>query len=816
MIDMLMRYKLMSLIASFVIFPVLFTLISWSASATETGCTEQFFQGGYFMEDDNRVFDDQIYRVFSMEVDTKVYLNSTGNALSGNTLNFDEKFLVSDPGEGTNRIRLRSFSDEEVGWVDRDTVLCRIFPLKDKLSGLLRRVVIRTETAVQGQVQPKIAYHSPDGKCEGGPAGCVKVSRFQWYFVYAERNSRYLLSEAANLGATDARLLGWLPKNDGISWNTAIALRPSEELAKRKGKQGSKEDFICAYTSLADVKQKRGCRQILGGRRWYNLEVRLPIIREHGDVYQVAVSSAASVGSIQETLAYASLNKLKNVDVFFVIDGTKSMKPVIDAIKGTRGRAGLVDRIRTQLKNKQRKGGSIRFGYRVYRDSEKGGKSGVTDDGLPLSNDCRSNEQAFINSFAAVQATPSPNDNDFPENLFGGLVRAARDIASCPDHLKIIFVIGDHGYDAAAQQQRGHSSYNVNAIINRLKQGKRINTLPVVVFIQTPSTVDQVDNKEMYRTSYEKFREQGIRILRGVYSQIEQNIAGTIVNPGDYYHRLPAGDLDQAVVDRIVEPVNNFLQPDIPSRLTTRLRAGESLVEAIQAMRAGSSSNIPILYWNVVAQSLCKRIGKQCNQKVFEGVFEAYIPRSKDIVHEVILSQRQLTNWRGLLGKFKTFWSALRTDRQTRKELVNVLLESIGTVLKLEIDDSGRSMGEFVQFKGGLPYGAKSKLMNYSPGELRNDKIVPRCEIRHLVNYARKKADILRIVEDGDKLALFTEKRLPVGACSGLTAKGLAVPFLPKSPTPMALNRPDEDTEYSFRFQKGNDRYYWIPVSYLP
>ena len=172
-------------------------------------------------------------------------------------------------------------------------------------------------------------------------------------------------------------------------------------------------------------------------------------------------------------------------------------------------------------------------------------------------------------------------------------------------------------------------------------------------------------------------------------------------------------------------------------------------------------------------------------------MFRAYIPASDDLVPEVLLSQKQLENWRDVLGKFKTFWSMLRTGEKSREQVVNALVESISSVLRLEIDDSGMSLGDFVQLKGGLPHGGMSKLMAYTPEELR--KSIPECEIRHLVNYAAKKADIIKIALEGDQLASFTQEELGITACPDLTAKGKSVPHVRRADTGSAeRGRQDE------------------------
>ena len=50
--------------------------------------------------------------------------------------------------------------------------------------------------------------------------------------------------------------------------------------------------------------------------------------------------------------------------------------------------------------------------------------------------------------------------DDYAENLYGGIDQALRDIDECSDNPKMIFVIGDAGYSAVAQQKRGVKSKN--------------------------------------------------------------------------------------------------------------------------------------------------------------------------------------------------------------------------------------------------------------------------------------------------------------------------------------------------------------------
>jgi hypothetical protein len=794
---------------------VAFLLLASAAHASIGGCDEQYFQSGFYLEDNKRVFDDEKFQAFTTRLDTPVFASSTGTDRT-KTVGFSEKLLVKDPGEGSGRVLVRTLADQEIGWIERDDLLCRLYPLADDKSGLLRRVVVQTETAVQGEVTPRTAYHSSGGQCEGGNQSCPKLSRFQWYFVYMEQGGHILLSESANLGGPNATLVGWLPEADGIRWNTAVALRPSEELENKKAPDGKTEAHVCSYPTIDSMNDAKACRPILGGLRWFKIDTRLPIIRDLGDTYEVAISSAATSGTFEEALSLTRLDALKSVDVFFVIDGTKSMQNVIDTIKGRPGFPGVVDQIRTRIKGKIRQGGTVRYGFRIYRDTGGGAKSATEEEGLALGEDCASNEEAFTRSFASVRAFDPGSDPDYSENLFGGLIQASRDFASCPDHLKLVVVIGDAGYDPNAQRARGQPVYDLDAVAERYVRGRRLNTQPVVIFIRTPDNSAEAKLPDAYSSAYKAFSEQGEAILKRVYGAMQATGVAEKVDPSQFFFQLSSDDANYAVVDNIITRVDTLLQPDVVNKLATRLNAGESLVDAITAMQGSDKVNVPVLYWNVIADSLCKRLGSQCTQSVLEGVFRAYIKHGDDLTTDILLSERQLNDWRELLGKFKTFWSQLRSGERSRGQLVNVLMESVGSVLKLDIDDSGKSIGEFAQLIGGLPFGAESKLMAYSPAELRNEDLVQQCEIQHLINYAGKKSDVIQIAFDGDKLAVFTQEQLPQSACPSLTPKGKAVPHVVGAPRPRALNATDANTDYNLSFRKGNERYFWVPMGYLP
>lgn len=372
--------------------------------------------------------------------------------------------------------------------------------------------MVRTDTALQGQVVPKKLYQTPDAVTDRCVGPCAEVSRFQWYFIYAEENDHYLISEFPNLETSGSNLMGWLPKGDGYVWDTALGLRPDEKLASPSGESaapGVEEKFACVYPTMEKLNaaKPQDCSQVLGGKRWFNLNVRMAVVKQTERAYEVLFSNAQSAGRDNAAIA-ESLNRL---DVFFVIDGTKSMAPAIQAIKD------LTTQINQKL-NAKISGGAheiVRYGFRIYRDSNMKTKlDGVTNsEALPLSKTVcdKTNLAEFNAAFTPVNAYDPDQDDDFPENTFGGLAQAADDISGCPTNAKLVFVIGDAGYDPAKQTSRGFQPYAEQSIAERLSYKKKVpgskfDLQPIIVFIRPPSETTGISNRANYDAAYGAFK----------------------------------------------------------------------------------------------------------------------------------------------------------------------------------------------------------------------------------------------------------------------------------------------------------------------
>jgi hypothetical protein len=779
------------------------------------GCDTAALQRGWSIVGGRRVFNEEDFRAIAIQLETPVYKAATGNSREPRSLRFSEHVIIVDPGENTPRIKVKDIGAQALGWVNRNELLCRVLPVNDRETGLYRRAVVRTATDVRGAVQEKEVYHSLDRRCEGGRTACVKVSRFQWYFVYAEIQDHYLISESASLGNSSQRLLGWLPVADALNWNTALGLRPSEQLAERRGPNNEPESYVCAYATVEELNSRSGCKEILGGMRWYNLDARMAVLKESSRerYYEVAFSNAFRNPDEQGRDPTTLVDPLKRLDVFFVIDGTKSMEPVIEGVKKIVG--VFKERLRGKLSESLSQGGVLRFGFRIYRDSIRGGGDGVANsEHLALTNTCdKSNEPEFTRSFLAVKAFEPQGDDDYHENLFGALVQASADASACPDHTKVIFVIGDHGYDAAKQKARGFRDYTDAQVANLLKKGPRFNAQPIVVFIQTPSEETNpsvpAGSKARYKEAYDAFGKQAADILKGIYE------GSPITTGAQHFIRLPPGSISDSVADRAANQVETYLRPDALALISERMRGGQSLVQIIDALRANSELNIPIRYLQFVESSLCDRLGARCRESVFETVNTAYVQRADDLVPEVMMSRDQLDKWLTILARFDAAMRRAISSSQTRGLIINALLQDIGDVLQIDVPNTPTEIGKLLQFQGGIPAAASSKLMQYTPIDLNR---VPPCEIDYLVHYASRKHAILKIIVEGDgrQMPNYQEERWPDGQCPGLTDKGKNIPWIKSEVRPQRLNNPTAGTNYTFLRRRGQDTVYWIPVRFLP
>jgi len=222
-----------------------------------------------------------------------IYRNEHTEAKDGH-LDFNEKIWISGIGEKRVEIEIQTGKQK---WINKADLLCSDKPLKTKgKEGLEKKFFVCSESIRTEKKFSVKAY--PDPISDACNNLCKELRSFTSYFIFDENEKRYLLSLTYRL--KNGKLLGWVDKKDGILWETSLGLRPSERLEYTP---------IFAYESIEDAKKKKNGFPILGGKRWFKWDQRIPIIDRRDSFYMVVIP--------QPTISCNKLGKNRAYDQLF-------------------------------------------------------------------------------------------------------------------------------------------------------------------------------------------------------------------------------------------------------------------------------------------------------------------------------------------------------------------------------------------------------------------------------------------------------------------------------------------------------------------
>lgn len=723
-------------------------------------------------------------------------------------------------GDGRDRLLVRRTGDaENEFWVDRKALMCQKSPIVDERTFVEKKVFIRTETRVRSEEGVTVTgYKTPDlTGCDDG--NCRKLSRFELYFVMSETEDAFLIGEDLRWASARQQLVGWVDKDEAIEWNWTVGLRPRHDLTYNGG-----PGRICAYVSKEDARARRDCQPILGGNEWFRLNFRLPILDEHDadKLWEVAVPSSGVSGTVADSnsvrlnpallggVSTDTVTEIKNVDVFFLIDGTSSMQPYIDSIVGRDGQPGVVGSIQQTLAGKFSLGTSIRFGFRIFRDTLPGSMTTIGE-GLPLDpNSCgslspeeqRINQDEFSRRIQSVRASSNDRD-DFPEDILGGISQAARDMQACENNLKLVFVIGDAGYDAARQMRINKSALTHRGSIQRLNRFKNA----LMFFIRTPIDMDTAKTKPTYFGAWTQFKGDFEQIMASlkIMPEIE-------ARPNDFFIDIPAGGRGyDEFLQKIVRGVDQVAQPTVLEDVAIDLRGGASLQDVIDRLR-DERSDVPGLFWKILERNACKDLGDQCSERVYQGISTLFIPYSDDLELELWMGRTELRSWRRFID---AALDTKKTPGERRFAITSAMSKSLEDILGDPPYDGLMTISEWLRKYRGLPSRFNSPLLAYSTAEIEEASIVPRCELARIFNWLDAVKQMLDDV--GDEGTLVTYETLAASefeSCGSISRKGADIPLV--DPTSVRGIEMGPTAEYSLKKSSGNRQIYWVPQSYLP
>ncbi|MCO6188246.1 hypothetical protein [Rhizobium sp. L1K21] len=732
----------------------------------------------------------------------------------------NERVAVSLPFENS--------STKKKYWMSRSDLLCRSVPLRDKITGLERKALIRTKTTERqdGEIQAITAYRSPD-LSDQQLDDSRRLSRFNTYLIYAESDEAYLLVERFNLSSINEKLVGWVRKEDVLNWNWAIGVRPA--LTVNGSEEGPRS--VCGYASEALDSE---CIPILGGNRWFKTDQRLPVIDVLDNSYHV-VGAASGIGGGElvdgklklPTEVLKKLNiapddlpgidedrllSFNKVDLFFLIDGTRSMMPFIDAIRGTDTSPGVVDQI-VQAIETRGGGASVRAGFRVFRDSVANGASGI-DESYPLTEancededlDTSQSERRRFDRFLKSISTTTDDKDDFDENLFGGLQQAAIDMQGCPDRQKILFVISDAGYDASAQMERGFVGLDIYDVLSPLLENEKLT-----VFFIRPPQQDRSNYKSdtsytSYLTSWNEYQQLGEEILNGVLNR--DALGG---NARDYFFDLSAGASAPAeMIERMTQSVKSVARPDVINEILIDLHGGSALEEVIDRLQR-EKIDVPVLFFNMIKRTVCAEGEKTCSERIFDGVFDLYIPKSEPLTLDAWLTSDQLQDWTRLLDPIiKATEMSLPEQRTAMGQIVRNSLQDI--LLLPTPEKLNEDIATFLMRSGRMPGPIKTPFLNYTFAQLTDGGVLGKCEVDRLRVWLRASRTMLA----NAMVQRLSEYRVdqPENDCPDMTPQGQRLKYIQDTPVAIAPG-PDPDNYRLGRPYLG-EQIFWVPLEYLP
>lgn len=735
---------------------------------------------------------------------------------------------------------------QTIGWVDGNDILCRPEPLVSATTGLEQKFYIKTRASFQGDtIEPVRALPAVDMEtCDESNVRCRDLSRFSLYYVHAiDFDRRRLLLLGEYRATVTAALIGWVDADDGYLWETRFGLRPradfvyDEETAPTPEQVGQ-ERFVCVYKTIEEAKAQGPCElPVLGGERWFSYPIRIPVIdRVEGSqgVYNVILPVAGlgeDVGSdIFEQAegleaALRSLQQLRKLDVFFLIDGTQSMEPHIDAIVG-RGNAqpGVLSAITEAFRTDARFSGTqVRFGYRVYRDLYDG--QGGVGEGLPLSSTCDLNDTQLEAEHTAfhegiksittnVPLVDGKRDPDHEENLFFGLYQAVDDMSTCSEHVKLLFVIGDTGYSAESQVAQGGVGITVQDVIDFITLNTSEGIDPIIpFFVQVP----EARRSEAYRAAYEKFIPQAREIAAGVLSQItgadkdleKQDSDDLVISLSG--RRITDAQTD--LVNHVLTKVSGFGDQTPINEIIAELKGGEALVNIItQLQQAGEYGNLPGLRLSQIERRLCDELGPACRERVYNTIAEGYVLDDDAVITDVWMSYDEFSQWRSMLEVFRNT-SNTGPDRLSSLIVQQMTRTLQGGIGELTPDDVGQPIAAFLERRHGLPVGQLTPLLQYTLADLMTVRessngalgAISVCELNLLGNWLERHREIFDGVFSGDipEFELVDQEVCPN----------------PRHPTPLVqltgyrrFAKPGMD----FKHVLGDRTIFWVPSEYLP
>lgn len=742
--------------------------------------------------------------------DTLLYQNFD-DTQSIRKLNFNDLFAIYTGNDQNfefnknNRIAVKSYtnSNDLIGWITRGDLLCGNQARINPDNGLESRIFIKANVKEfidkdnKDRLSTITVSQRNDQSSYCRIEKCRELTRFDRYFVYAKKEHKncknqkeeqqqeqcysYLLADKEKLESSDV-LVGWVNNNQVFEWNNAYGLRISEALAlptksnnnpemtqkKLNSSNSSAEpNYICGYRTKEEALEDnpKNCYiKLHGGWIWYEYPHRM-YLKEFSQesnpkIYKVTAPVTTDRTLATETLFNSNLSNLRRLDIMFLIDGTNSMAPSMKDVKKTM--ESIIDKLPKDIQ--------YRFAFQIYRDKYAQDKE--FGDYYPFSQSCDANDdnikinkQKFVKKLNdAVKVTESDinSDDDHFENLYGGIKKAAKQLRkSCPEHMKILFVLGDAGYSPTAQLDKHKRETIDTNVINQLLTGNSsqdtsyksdnlgIHTKPIIsFFIQTEN---KKPNSPDYDKAYQKFTEQANYFINQLRESMQSRFEKLGIEYNDNEYILT---INSDISKSITQTIKSYARPNLLSEFDSRVRGGEAPVDALKSLIGDPAyGNIPGLYIDQIAASECKTI-KDCKTPRKDLVADFYIKESPYVIEDIWMLKNDYEQLTADLNNAMTIIQDTKKGSAKNKLIEVALTKSIETRLrqygsKLTDDDKNKyTMAEIYREKLNTAMPIDSPLFNLKIGEVKD---LDNCVIDKLFDWIYDHKEIMKKLTDFNK-----------------------------------------------------------------
>jgi len=414
------------------------------------------------------------WMVFSDRKNNRTF-EQPGSYVTKKNIGFRESFVVVD--EDNDYIHIfkdPNVSDklskdaEDYGWVNKKNMLLWRKPLYNRNDIQKKAMILNTVEAIKkslhkGESELAKFYDDPDLKYEN-PNFTNIYSIFYIYKLYPDNNNptSALLGThtVTNEKSIQKDIWGWVQYSKLTPWDHRVAIIPNtvEKAANERKQQNTPANIFCDMETANKYKNRQNFDKecvFWNGDQYESKYIgsffRSPVlddiesIKIHKGLMKVGFIGNVETQNIEGQVVnmdketYAKLqeafstlqNKLRNINIVFVIDGTMSMGQYFPKI------SEAIIQCMEKLK-KTEANNRFKFAAVIYRDFNEGPR---IIEPIKLS----ANEDEIASKLRMIEATEYNKGDDIPEAVFYGLDYAIGTINLPPNETNNIILIGDAG-----------------------------------------------------------------------------------------------------------------------------------------------------------------------------------------------------------------------------------------------------------------------------------------------------------------------------------------------------------------------------------